>query len=330
MSEAKILFHNNLDYLEKKVFIDATIDREYIFDKLYIEYQKRYNSNCNYQNIGFEISDNKNKLFCPLTLENNGLEKNLNFFGKPIVICNGINFDNVFKKELMNIFSKLIEENSIKNFIYKMYTNKSDIENVLKNESEIIDAIYTENRIDLEQPLNKILNDFTKGHKSSVKKEYKELSYHIYDHTNYKKNQILEMMTLHETVTNKKTRSKQTWLANEEMIINKQGFLVKVLDNGKLISYAFFFHNKFYAIYFSSCTNRETFNSFKNITHKTIWKSIEYLKNIKCKYLTLGHTNTLYYKNNIVDKRSNIERFTASFGGHQQNYIVYKRIPKII
>ena len=133
------------------------------------------------------------------------------------------------------------------------------------------------------------------------------------------------MMVLHQNVSSKKTRSKNTWLVNEKMIINKQGFLIKVMNKDKLISYAFFFHNKSYAIYFSSCTNRETFSLFKNITHKTIWKAIEYLKNIRCRYLTLGHTRTLYYANETISERSNIERFTASFGGHQQNYVVYKK-----
>ena len=200
----------------------------------------------------------------------------------------------------------------------------------LQNESDIIDAIYTENQIDLNMPLNKILNGFSKGHKSSVKKNYPDLSYHIYDHTNYKKGQIIEMMNLHQSVSSKKTRSKNTWLVNEKMILNKQGFLIKVMNKDKLISYAFFFHNKFYAIYFSSCTDRDNFSSFTNITHKTIWKAIEYLKNINCRYLTLGHTRTLYFENVKIEERSSIERFTASFGGHQQNYIVYKKMPKKI
>ena len=138
------------------------------------------------------------------------------------------------------------------------------------------------------------------------------------------------MMNLHYSVANRKTRSDQSWLLNEKMILNKKGFLVKVTSKNQTISYSFFFHNHIDAAYFSSCTNREAFKFFNNISHKTIWKAIEYLKKIKCVSLSLGHTNTLFSDNKIISERSNIERFTASFGGNEQIYIVYKKLPKNI
>ena len=127
--------------------------------------------------------------------------------------------------------------------------------------------------------------------------------------------------------SNKKTRPEKSWLVNEKMIINGQAFLIKIMNKDKLISYSLFFHGNFYAVYFSSCSIRETFSTFKNLTHKSIWKAIEYLKKIKCSHLVMDKTKTLYSAMSTTDKETSIQRFKRSFGGSPENYIVYKKIP---
>ena len=49
------------------------------------------------------------------------------------------------------------------------------------------------------------------------------------------------MRKLHIKIANKETRSKETWLINEKMICNQEGFLIKVDYNNDPISYSFFF-----------------------------------------------------------------------------------------
>ena len=138
---------------------------------------------------------------------------------------------------------------------------------------------------------------------------------------------MLKMMELHKMVAGKQTRSLETWLENEKMIMQNKGFLVCALLKDKIISYSFFFHDKLSGIYFSSCTDREYF-SYAGITHNSIWCAIKYLKQIGCKYFSLGDVKTLYSKDNITEKEKNIERFKRSFGGFTKTYIIYNQLPK--
>ena len=330
MNKINIISHKNLNFLKSEDFVKVSKNQDFTYDELFIDYLKLYNSNSKYQNISFELNDSKNVLFCPLTIETKNVQKSLNFYGTPFVISHNQTYKNIFYKYIFEFFLELIDKNVITNFMLKKYINETEINKYLENDSDNIEAIYSENLINLHLSLNDIFSGFTKGHKSSLKKEYPELKYEIFDHTNYKEKQILEMMELHYKVSNKVTRSEKSWLLNEKMIINRQGFLIRIMNNDQLISYSFFFHNKFNAAYSSSCSIRETFGLFKNLTHKTIWKGIEYLKKIKCSYLTLDPSRTLYNSNKINLKEKNIQRFKASFGGIRQNYIVYKKMPKEI
>ena len=135
------------------------------------------------------------------------------------------------------------------------------------------------------------------------------------------------MRELHKIVSGKVTRSIESWKVNEDMILNKKGFLIKVKENDKLISYSFIFKNSEEAIYFSSCTLRDKFIQYKNITHKSIWKCISYLKDLNCKKFHLGISKTLYSKKIIDQKRKNIERFKSSFGGEKKIFAIFDQLP---
>ena len=95
--------------------------------------------------------------------------------------------------EARKIVSKTFIEiqNSTKSNDFSFIKNK-----YLENDSDNIEAIYSENLINLHLSLNDIFSGFTKGHKSSLKKEYPELKYEIFDHTNYKEKQILEILNV--------------------------------------------------------------------------------------------------------------------------------------
>ena len=73
------------------------------------------------------------------------------------------------------------------------------------------------------------------------------------------------MKKMHEEISKKITRSNQSWLLNEKMILNNKAFLVQVSDLTKVISYSLFFYNGRESCYFSSCTYRDLFKDYKNI-----------------------------------------------------------------
>ena len=306
--------------------------RYLLHDKLFLEYQKEYTKMHLLDEIELPIKDNHNKVIytLPLTIyekSNNIVE--INSYNNPI----SIDFLNLNSEEnfaVHNLIKKLKTKKKINSILVKKevdYDHFKKISNSFKN--EIISTVV-EKQILLEQEIKKIFKNFSKGHQSAIKKNYSNLNYEIYDKDNYQKDQIYEMMILHEKVANKKTRSSKSWEINEKMILNNMGFLIKVLEDGQTISYTFIFHDKVNALYFSSCTQREKFKLYNNITHKVIFKTIEYLKKKNCKHFSLGVTKTIYSSSTLEKKVSNIELFKSSFGGEKKYMIIYDATKTII
>ena len=233
--------------------------------------------------------------------------------------------DTLSKESIFQKYQTEYDKNSktkVNQFFIKKKISESQITDI--SDKKNIYEVIRESYIDLSKSKSEIIKNFSKGHKHLLKKEYPSLKYEIINYQNYKKDQILEMMNLHKIVSGRITRSINTWKINEEMILGKMGFLIKVSENNSLISYSFIFHNKKDALYFSSCTLRDKFSSFKNITHNSIWKSINFLKNLNCEKFYLGTTKTLFSKKNIDQKRKNIERFKSSFGGEQNFFAIFE------
>lgn len=311
-------------------FLSSEKLQSYHHDNLMIKYQKEYNRQIEYKDISFKLIDNKNnQLFIPCTIEKNKNFNNLNYYGFPI------NIDQVSLKKfninsVLNILEDICLRKKVINFFFKISLDIIDnIDVFIKNYKSEILSIEAENYLDLNLSLEEIQSGFNKGHKSAVNRNYPSLKYEIYDKKNYKKNEIFEMQSLHNSISKKKTRSDLTWKINEEMILNDNGILIKVLDNTKVISYAFIYFNSIEADYFSSCTIRDYFKKYNNITHKIIWKSIEYLKYRKVKKLYLGPCKT-YYTKNISDfeKINNIQKFKNLFGGHKKIYVNFNQMIK--
>jgi hypothetical protein len=315
----------DLDFLDSKKFLNIKKDNSYIFDKLYIKYQKEYFIKKIYKNLSFKIKSKNREIFCPITLEIFDKEKNINFFGNPFSFISEKESDT--NDEINSVFSHLIKKYEINNVIFKKKIEQNKIKEILNSEKEIIQKIILENKINLLLSIDDIIKDFSKGHKTAIKKNYEELEYNLINYKNYKKNQIFEMMELHRLVSNKITRSRETWLINEEMILSNKGFLINIYKDQQLISYSFFFHNQDEATYFSSCTIRENFKIYDNLTHNIIMKAIKYLKNINCKFLNLGVCETYYNinQNEFNAKLLGIERFKKSFGGIQNTYIIFNK-----
>ena len=306
-----ILKKTNYFEIQNKL-ININKDPDINLEPLLINYFENYYSESIFEDVSFEISNNNNLIFCPLTIERKDKENYLNFYGNYFFIF-FIRFDN----KLFNYLEKTIEDIKNKKKIksIKFLIKKEFIFNEQQSiDHSFLDKISINKSIDLSLDLNEIIKNFSKGHRSAIKKNYTELEYQIIDKKNYN-NEINEMMKLHEEVSGRKTRAYKTWIINEQMIKENKGVIIKVLKNDEAISYSFFFKNNFEAIYFSSCTKREFFKNYNNINHKSILHVIEYLKRFNCKRLTLGNSKTIYDKHQKNNKEINIEKFKSSFGG---------------
>ena len=314
-----------MSFLKKNLLIDEikniipNCKNNYLIEEELLDYYAEYGKEKKYNFFSTIFETKESKLFLPYTIDKSN---NCDFFGSPINFFYQKNIS-TFNDDLINFFKKL-------NFNKQLILNLK-IEKNLNNLSRILsqikknEEIYEDTTIDLKLTNKEIFKQFSKGHRYEVNRKT-NLEYIILDWTNYKKEQILEMMSLHEVVSNKKTRSTETWMINEKMIMNKKGFLIFVFDQKKIISASFFFMNNFSSIYFSSCTIRDYFVK-TGITHKTIWYAIQYLKKNNCNYFHLGRSKTYFTSVENIKER-NIEKFKHSFGGIKSLCLKTSSIPE--
>ena len=171
------------------------------FEPLLIKYYQNYFDNSHFKDISFEIKTKNNFILCPLTLERKGNQNHLSFYG---------NFFSIFyvnkETEIFNYFFKkirsIIENEKIQNIKFLFQKECGEKEINFKNYVDI-DKIVLNKYIDLTTDYQTIIKNFSKGHKSAIKKNYNELSYQIIDNENYK-DEIIHMMKLHEKISENK------------------------------------------------------------------------------------------------------------------------------
>ena len=299
-------------------------------DSAKILYQQAYLRKSKFKNISFKINYLKNTVICPLTVENEGNNNNLNFYGKPFSIFSKYNLEDSIRNKIIGIFLELANNFKIEKFSFIQEIKNNSLEDyLLKNKSKV-ESVFEDSIIDLSSPEKKIINGFSKGHKSSIKKSYSELNYEIIDFNNYSKNQIFEMMNLHIKVSGKQTRSLETWHENEKMILQKKGFLIFVKLKNEIISSSLFTHDFNTGTYFSSCSLRNYFEQYKNLTHLSIFYAIQQFQKINCKYFNIGTVKNIYSKEKLSQKEKNIYKFKKSFGGKRVTKVLFDKIPNTL
>jgi hypothetical protein len=284
----------------------------YLNNPLFIEYQKEFNSGTKYTDLSKLFKMEKSQFFFHITLESKKNEKKFNYFGKEIIIPDYLLKNYSLKKKVYQYFYSLILDYKIKgcSVLINLLDDNSHIN--LKNK-KIINEMY----VNLKEPENIILKKFSQRHRTTLNKNYDDINYEIIDHTNYS-GQITEMKKMHIEISKKESRSNETWIINEQMIKNDNGFLIKINNKHKCIGYYFFFYDNLTSVYFSSVTYREYFKIYKNLGHKAIWNAVIYSKK-KSQYFFLGWENL---NEPETDKEKNITLFKKGFCGFKKRSII--------
>jgi len=284
---------------------------EYLKNPFFIEYQKEYNNDCEYIDLSKSFNLPGVNFFFFLTLEKNKIENKLNYYGKSIRIEEFVLNNSLLKKTVFKYLNDLILKYNIKTCDVRINIFN---DNFINNNSDfdVINELY----VDLSFPEITIRKNFKQSHRTILNKIYEDLNYEIIDYKNYN-GEILEMEKMHIEVSGKKTRSRSSWLINEKMLINNYGFITKVSNKEKFLSYYFFFFDKVTTVYFSSVTYREYFKIYKNLGHASIWSAIKYSKNVS-KFLYLGDENS---SSSLTNKEKNIETFKKGFNNFKKKII---------
>jgi len=306
---------------DMKNHINKFKEISYKIENNFITYTKIYYNNPSIKDLSFLVKTENNTIYCPLTLFNKTNYK-LNFYNEPIEIFSKKKIDNETNLQLKKLFHDLIKTNQIKKVYFKVKKENIKID---ENISNSLDKIISEIFIDLNLDLSEIQKEFKQSLRTILKKKYEFLNYEIIDKINYKKNEILNMRKMHIQVSGRETRSKESWIQNEKMILDGNGFIVKAVYKNKPISYSFFFYNNRTCRYFSSCTLREYFKIIKNITHKSLWYAILYAKK-NSNYFYVG-SSTVFSKKPLSEKELNIEKFKKQFSSKSEEYYIFNDVP---
>ena len=299
-------------------------------DSAKILYQQAYLGKSKFKNISFKINYLKHTVICPLTIENEGNNNNLNFYGKPFSIFSKFDLEDSISNKIIDIFLELLNNFKIEKFSFVQEVKNNSLDDYLLKNKNKFESVFEDSIIDLSLSEKKIINGFSKGHKSSIQKLYPELNYEIIDFNNYSKNQIFEMMNLHIKVVGKRTRSLASWQENEKMILQKKGFLIFVKLKNEIISSSLYTHDFNTGTYFSSCSLRNYFGQYRNLTHFSIVYAIKYLQKINCKYFHMGTVRNLYSREKLSEKETNVYKFKRSFGGKRVIKVLFDKIPNTL
>lgn len=184
---------------------------EYLRNALFIEYQKEYNSHCEYIDLSRSFNFTLQQFFLLVTLEKGKAENKLNYYGKSIRIEEFVLNNSLLKKAVFKYLKDLILKYNIETCDIKISIFNN---NFLDKNSEfnIINELY----VDLSFSEINIRKNFNQSHRRKLNKIYEDLNYQIIDYKNYN-GEVLEMERMHIEVSGKKTRSSQSWLINEKM-----------------------------------------------------------------------------------------------------------------
>ena len=287
----------------------------HLIQPLFIDYQKEFHRTSIFKNCSLKIKTENNNIILPMTVEIKNELKELNFYNYPIIIHYTKEINNIDNEIIKKVLIDFANQNKISKFkICFKKINKLD--NLFDCNFYLISKKVFINLKDSEE---KIFKNFKPNLRNELKKSYgiEQLKYRLIDSENYK-NEIIQMKELHKKVAGFQTRSDDSWLINQKMILNKEAFLIEVSFGNEKISYSLFQVSKTVCNYFSSCTNRNMFKVYRNINHKSMWQAIQYAIN-KTNFFFIGDVK-IYSRENLSEKEKSISFFFSRFNEPTFNY----------
>lgn len=231
-----------------------------------------------------------------------------------------------FKKIIKTIIDEIIIR-SKKNNLKKIKINFSDtidnkigtqkyfILNELLSNSNFSNKFFIGLRIDLNNEIDSIVKNFSKGHKSELKKQLnKKYFFYNYEKKKLTYHQFYSLVKSHVDV-------EDYCIPLYEIFKKNKIFLVYFLDNEK---------ENFCSLFSLAGNTIEYFIDSASSTnhHSLIYSSCVYFKKIKnIKYLNFGIINYLNeQKFNQSEKKRNVALFKKGFGGEKFQYTFFEKI----
>ena len=185
--------------------------------------------------------------------------------------------------------------------------------------------VYLTQIIDLSIAETELYGEIRKSYKSLINWGKRNLTLSVLDGETVTTEDIERFRLLHLHAAGMETRSRETWDLQHEMILHREAFAVLGELDDELVTAALFPYSQKFCYYGVSASNRDLFD--KPLSHATMWKAIQYAKELGCRFFELGPQ--YYPKQNpeITQKELSISAFKHGFGGrtHIRLNIVWRR-----
>lgn len=315
-----IIKSNDVNFLKYwKMLGDNKIEGTF-FSPLEIAFSIEYANKSSFEDYSFIIVENQKPIIATImSLEiKPDKSKFLAGFGRPICMIEDVSDTSLLKRAQKlhdSEFKKIIELNSTASIYYQDFLNNSTLSFLGRKLLDIgaTATPYFSQIIDLTHPKEYLWTQMRKSYKSLINWGIKNLNQVLLDHKTITMENVEAFRQLHIQVAGRETRSQKTWEIQYETVKNKEGFVILGYLENELVTASYFIHNSFSCYYGVSASIRELFD--KPLLHSSIWKAIEYSKDLGCKLFEPGE-QLFPNQGNPSKKQLGISNFKKGFGGN--------------
>jgi len=261
--------------------------------------------------------------------------KSLSFFGMPMLYIENhklpysqirgarkalkVEWNNIFHAYLPNFLSyRDIVEDGFLSFFGQLLLNMGSMA-----------ELYLTQAIDLSRPVPQLHGEIRKSYKSLINWGKRNLVLRLLNSETVEPEDIERFRLLHFNASGRATRSRETWDVQYEMILHKEAFAVFGELNNELVSASLFPYSQKCCTYGVSASNRDLFD--KPLSHVIMWESMQYAKELGCRFFELGPQYYPKQHPEITEKEFGISTFKHGFGGRTHVFldIVWERSGKL-
>ena len=194
-------------------------------------------------------------------------------------------------------------------------------------ETDVITELY----VNLELGLDSIHSSIRKHYKALINKGEKIWRTEII--SSVSDEEIEYFMNRHIEVAGRETRSRETWLLQQEAVNCGNAFIVKLIDlNGEFVGESLFEHSRDEGLYSVGVYNRNLFD--EPVSHIVQWKAIEHMISLGLRRYKIGqrfYSGRTLNLNQPTEKEISISYFKEGFAtDYEFTFIVTNKLGSLM
>lgn len=162
-----------------------------------------------------------------------------------------------------------------------------------------------------------MLSGMRKVFRQNIRWGMRNLECAVLDSDSITKEDFLDFEKFHITVAGRRTRSHDTWLAQMNLVLAGESYLITSHLNGSLVGMSLFAASGARAYYSVGVYDRDLFRF--PLSHYPIWRGLLHARELGCKEFSMGESMYVGAADSLgntpSEKECNISHFKRGFGG---------------